>query len=389
MAYSDNSIIYLRELKEQGLSWEEIADEWNDRYEEEVGKKTANALRKAFKHYEGQDLSDDALLKNMKTTHTAKKTSSKLRKENKVLLDNQIIMDDINKALEAIEKFKVGKVKIPKPAKSAHKKKMTIEALISDTHYGLQTKSFNADVARSRMQQYTATFLAEADRYSKNYNVEVFNILLNGDIIQSATMHKDSEKSSHLTNAQQLAVATESLFFDFLLPIAKTGKVVNVIGTGGNHDREDSQRSTVDPGTSYYTFTIYKALENLCRAAGLANVEIDIPEAAYRIYEIYGSHFLVEHGDLMKNNSSNTIENHLMRRSAQADIILQGIRFGHYHTDRIEYLGRFIGNGSLVSDDHYSDGLGYTNRPCQVINFYVETENRDTSYYHSFAVYLD
>lgn len=388
MGYTDQSLKYLKELKAQGLSWEDIAEEYNDRYADSLGKKTWTALEKAYRTYKNEDFSEDVLLKNMKTTHSARKASSKLRKENKVLLDHQLFLDDIDSLLSLISGFDLGKVEVATPKKST-KTKMTIEGLLSDLHYGLKTKSFDADIARDRVARYTQVLLGEVERYSKNYDVETIQLLLNGDIMQSATMHKDSEKSCHLTNPEQLAVATESLFYDAILPAAKTGKKVLIKALGGNHDREDSQRSTVDPGTSYYTYTVYKALELLCRVAGLTNVEFEIPKGPFLVYNVYGSDFIVEHGDLLKNNSEVAMENHLMRRSAQVDKILQGIRIGHYHQDKVGSLGRHIVNGSIVSDDHYSTGLGYSGRPSQVINFYVETDNRESSYYHSLTVDLD
>ena len=391
MSYTIEEIKYLQQLrKETDLDWKEIVAKWNEKFAASSGKKTLNALRKTYKRYEDEDLSNDAFVKTIAEKHTASNTSRKLRAENKVLVETLLQVDEVvEKFEEMLKRFKIPKIKIPKAPKSKRGlTKMTLEALVSDTHYGLKTKSFDSEVARERMKRFTEALIGEEIRYSKNYNVEKFILLLNGDIIQSATMHKDSGKSCHLTNAEQLAIATESLFFDLIYPVAMRGKPVDVSGLGGNHDREDSQRFTVDPGTSYYTYTIYKSLELLCKAAGLKNVKFEIPKKAYLVYDVYNSSFVVEHGDLIRSNKEPDLEQHLMKRAAQVGKLLQGIRFGHYHNDKIGQIGRYIGNGSLVSDDHFGDGLGYVSRPCQIINYYVDTKKRNTSYYHSFVVNL-
>ena len=388
MAWNDKEIKYLKALREESdLDWKEITEEMNEQFTE---RRTLNATRKAYKRFEDEDVSDDVLIKNIKSTATAKKTASKLRKENKVIVENLMGFDDVLEAIESLKKVRLITPKFKKPAKKSKKKKnMIMEPLLSDLHYGLKTKSFDSGVLRDRMKKYTTAFLHSKDREEKSHNIQLIRILLNGDIIQSTSFHgAKSEAACDITNAQQLAVATESLFFDVILPIAEEGHPVEIIGMSGNHDRFHPDKYTIDPGRHYFTWTIYTALQNLCKAAGLKNVDIIIPEKAYYVYDCFGSKFLVEHGDLLKNGSPDTLEKHLMKRSAQTGFILKGIRIGHFHTDYVGSVGRYIVNGSPVSDDHYGDTLGYVSRSCQLLNYYVETDKRDTSYYHSFTVNL-
>ena len=187
-------------------------------------------------------------------------------------------------------------------------------------------------------------------------------------------MHKDSGESCDLTNAEQIAVATRSLYEDVLLPIALAGKPVKVIALAGNHDRERSERVTVKPGKGYYTHSIYKALELVCEHTGLDNVEFIIPDDAYYVYDVFGSKYAVEHGDLIKGDSITALENQIMRRAAQHNVILDGIRIGHFHHTMVSDLGRHIINGSPTSNDHYGDGLGYRSVPAQLINIYMERD---------------
>lgn len=386
MSWSDKEIKYLKTLREEtDLDWKEITAEMNEQF---TKRRTLNATRKAYKRYQDDELTDDALVKNIKSTHTARKAASKLRKENKAIIETLTSFDDVVAAIETLKKVKLQKPKLKKPLKRSRKKTgMTMEALLSDLHYGLKTKTFNFEVLRERMRRYTEAFIKSKNREAKNYNIDMLRVLLNGDIIQSATMHKGSHSSCDLTNAEQIAIAVESIYFDIILPIAEEGLPVEVIGMSGNHDREQAERYTVDPGKHYFTWAIYKGVENLCKAAGLKNVKFEIPLKAYHVYECYGSHFLVEHGDWIKKATPEALEQKIMQRSAQVGQILKGIRIGHFHNDFVGNVGRYIVNASPVSDDHFGDGLGYVSRPAQLINYYVECD-RDTSYYHSFAVNL-
>ena len=388
MSWSDIEIKYLKSLREESdMDWKEITEEMNEQF---IERRTLNATRKAYKRYQDDEISDDVLIKNIKSTLTAKKTASKLRKENKAIVETLIGFDDVLEAVDTLKKIKIGKPKVKKKIKPSKKKKgMIIEALLSDLHYGLKTKSFDSGVLRLRMQKYTGAFIDAKDRAEKSYNVELLRILLNGDIIQSTSYHgAKSIAACDLTNAEQLAVAVESLFFDVILPIAKEGYPVEIIGMSGNHDRFLPDKFTIDPGKHYFTWTVYKGLENLCKAAGLKNVNFIIPLKAYHVYDCFGSKFLIEHGDLVKKGSSEALEKQLMRRSAQIGEILKGIRIGHFHNDYVGNVGRYIVNASPVSDDHYGDCLGYVSRPAQLINYYVETNKRDTSYFHTFVVNL-
>lgn len=51
MSYTTESIAHISELKQQGLSWPKIVEEWNKKYSDEIGQKTFNALEKAYRVY--------------------------------------------------------------------------------------------------------------------------------------------------------------------------------------------------------------------------------------------------------------------------------------------------------------------------------------------------
>ena len=381
--WTDGELKKLFELRAADQSRQEIADA--------LGR-TVKGVEGAIRRYQNSfDNSEDTLAKNITSARRQSKINSKLRKEQRSIVDKVLEQEDfLNEIRKLAKTFKIDKQKVAKVKKSKNKKKMTMELMLSDLHYGKLTDTFNNEVARKRMSTLTNVFLEEMVRESNSFNVERCKLLLLGDIIESATMHREESLTNcEFGNQQQVTAAITSLFNDCILPIAKTGIQVDVVGVTGNHDRLTVQKTYNKPGKEYVTHTIYHILKMLCETAGLKNVSFDIPEGTYAPYEVYGSHYLAEHGDMFSHVQKN-LEAHLAARAIQCGHVLSGIRFGHLHEELSIGRGRFIRNASLPGTDGYSDINGYANTAAsQTINFYVETDSRPTPFYKSFPVYLE
>lgn len=392
IVYTDKHIKYIKQLKEEDLTWQEITRQFNEEFDCDISE---NAIRKTHKRHseidvDGEVSDDTVLIKNLKTSYSARKLKNKIQKENKALLEHSTTLDEfLAEFTKCIKLFDTKKVVIDKPAKNKNKTKMIVEPMLSDIHFGLETETYNADVAQKRVQAYTKTVLKEIDRKAVNYDIQSIHIPLLGDFMQSDSMHgKESAKSCHLTNAEQILKSIEVIFYDFILPIAQKGYSLMISGVCGNHDRSDEKQFIVSPGKSYFNYTIYKMLEILCREKGIKDVTFNIPNGIYHVQQLFNSYFLYEHGHTVKGSSIPALESELIKRQGQCGKIISGIRIGHYHSDLSANEGRHIINASSVSDDHYGDYLGYKSRPGQVINFYVDSD-RESSYYHSFTVDLN
>lgn len=388
-SYTDKHIKWIQENgADTSKTWKEVAEAFGKKF---GIKKTANAIRKTFRLYEGYDLSDDELIKNLKTTHSAKKGRSKVQKENKVLLDYLELQEELNESFRSmLQENDIGKVKLPKVKKSRKKKDLAIEQVITDIHVGLKTKSYNLQICEEGMEKFTRTTLAEIDRLEKNYNVTKIQINFLGDLIQGNALHgADSQASCELSDAEQVVEAVRIFFFKSILPIASTGRKISIIGIAGNHDRQSKDRPVVDAGKRYLTWTIYNCMKMLCEVAGLTNVEWDIPVREYTMFEMFNSKFIVEHGHAagIKPNVK-SLESQLLKRGNQLGIVAQGIRIGHYHGSLIANRGRHIVAPSSTSGDCYGDHLGYVAYPALLLNYYVDTKSRESSYYYSFEVNL-
>jgi predicted MPP superfamily phosphohydrolase len=389
--YTDQHIKILRQLVDSGITWDEVAEAFNKQFKLE---KSADTLRKAYGAYKDFDLDTSEMIDNIRSAHKSKKVKAQVAKENRALLE---YMDNLENTVEAVEGAikgilkaeKAKKVKIPKPAKNK-KRNMTMEIMLTDIHYGKKTKDVDLSVIRKRVKKLTTVALEEADRYDKLYNMERFIVFLGGDIIENADFHgKESQRSSEFGNNQQKQEAIQSLYLDVLKPLALTGKKIEVIAVTGNHDRPDEHKTFNDPGLENHTWVIYKALELLCSEMGYTNVSFDIPVGAYTHLDVYGSIVLYEHYDYIKGNSKQAFENHMAKRGRQLGKMVSYIRGGHYHEYTMFDRGRIIINASVVGSDSYSDINGYTTTACQCINYYIETDSRPDSFYHSFPVYLE
>jgi len=388
--YSDDMIRFIGDELAKGSSWNHIAKEFNSKFSFKKAK-TQAALQWAYQNYKNCVFTEDEMIGNIKSARRASNSNRKVKKENNVIIDHLNQQEDVVKAIEKVIKSgNVSAVKIPKPTKpSKNKTDLAVEMLISDIHIGIKTKSTNLDVLERRVEKFVEVTLEEIERLKKNYNVVKVHMILNGDLMQGNHLHGyDSAKSCEFSDARQVAEVIRVMYYKAIVPLAKTGIKLDILGMCGNHDRQGKDRSTVEPGEEYLTYTMYTSMQMMCTEAKLTNVSWEIPIKEFAVYEMFGHWFAVEHGHAPGLKPTEvSLEKQLLKRSNQAGKILKGIRIGHYHSPLISGLGRHIVNGSPVSDDHYGDLLGYVSYPSQMLNFYVESD-RDTSYYHSFQVNL-
>ncbi len=389
-AFTDSQLAEITLLKSQDNDWETISKKVNKKYKL---SKSSEACRHAYRRYGSLfDMSNEEVqVKQLQEVSRVKRSNSKVAKENRVLLDYMNVKNEIMEELKGmISKVNTGKINILKPPKKDTKKKpMTLELLLSDLHYGKKTERFNLTVARARMQELGKVVLKEIDRCSVLYTVERVVIALLGDIIESSTMHGiESARGCEFGNAKQVQSSIESIFFDVILPIAKTGIVVDIPAVTGNHDRTEMSRTYHNPGEDNLTWIIYNGLKMMCEAYKLKNVTWDIPIGPYTMTQIYGNTVLYEHGDNAKGKTEAALEALLSKRQGQLKKIIDFFRLGHFHS-RAEFgRGRIIINESLPGPDSFSDVLGFDSHSGQTLNYYVPTTQRPNCFYRSFPIYL-
>jgi hypothetical protein len=217
-----------------------------------------------------------------------------------------------------------------------------------------------------------------------------------GDFIESSTMHgTESAKGCEFGNSRQVQEAMDSLFELIILPLAKTGINIDIIGVTGNHDRTEEHRTYHNPGEENLTWIMYNGMKKFCQYSGLKHISWKIPTNPYQLIDIYGENVLYEHFDNVKgNNLRSGIETLKSKRTNQLGKPISFIRGGHYHEPAEFGLGKITVNGSLCGNDSYADVLGYDCEASQTLNFYIKKEKTDsvkriTSFYKRFLIQLN
>lgn len=391
--YNENEIAYIINKKETtDLSWAEIADKFNKKFKKD---KNFECMKKCYQRYKNYFDQGDNHIRTLKTVYRTRKSNSYTAKENRTILDHWIKRDDFLEAVrDTVKGISLTKYRVPKRKKSSAKKNMTLEVLFSDVHYGkyidgIEGNFVDLKIIKERVKKVTDSVIKEINREGKSFNVECIVLAMLGDVIENADFHGlESAKGCEFSTSRQVQESIESMFSDLILPIALTGVKVKIPCVTGNHDRIGKDKTYVKPGEDNLTFIIYKTLEMLCKASGLKNVEFDIATGLYTYVTVYNNVIVYEHGDELKNLNRDTMVTQLNKRQSQIGKVVHFYRVGHWHEPVSYGQGRIMVNGSVPGQDSYAESKGFWSEPVQIMNYYVETKNRDTCFFRSFPIYL-
>lgn len=403
--WTEDEIAFIIEHKEEKhdkngkkLTWIDIADKYNKKYRTKKGleERDFECVKKCYQRYQNYFERDDDKIQSLKKMHRTKKSNSATAKENRTILQLWNERDDLLEVIDnTVKKISLKKYKVPKIKKSNKKKNMTLELLFSDVHYGKLIKDVNGKSVdhkeiRNRVRKIADVIRKEIIRESKSFNVERLMIAMIGDLIENADMHgMESVRSSEFGTSKQVTVCIESVFYDLILPLALTGIKIDIPCITGNHDRVGKDKTYNNPGEENLTHTIYNTLEMLARQSNLKNVTFSICLGTYMSEEIYGNTVVYEHGDELKNLNRDTMANMMSKRGSQLSKVVDFYRVGHYHEVVMYGQGKMMVNGSVPGQDSYADVKGFNSEAVQILNYYVETDNRSTCFFRSFPIYLE
>ena len=377
-------------LKLSGKSWSSITQSINHKYGLDL---TQEQVRQTYKRYRDQYTRQNEYVEigYLRESARLKRESSKKNRTNNLILKEldryDDLLIDIEKALENCTAITLPTLStIPE---DSTKKDMVVELLISDTHMGKKTATFNSEVYRRRVQVLSDFFISEVQQACRSFNVTKIHLAFLGDLIESATMHGvESAAQCEFGNSEQVRKCVEVLWESLIIPISALGIPVYLPCVTGNHDRSATARTYNYPGRSNYTWVIYKMWQMLAKALHLRHLHFDIPEGSYCTAKIFNNTILYEHGDNSKACTYVALEALLQRRQTQLNCIVDFMRVGHFHEYNVYGWGRIITNASLVGQDSYATVMGFNTYPGQTINFYVENNTRPTCFYKSLPVFL-
>ena len=389
--YPDECILDLFHKLRNGVSFKKITKQLNKKYK--LFNDQSHYRNLYARHKDRFDLGENEKLTidMIREAATARKGRTASNKKLKKVLDEWDVKDHLLDDFCKIVKKVTGTRTILKKAKKNSVKignaNMTMALDISDIHGGLATKFYDYKKIKKRLEYLVGVFLEEYDRNSRTHNVEDFVIGLNGDMIHNDKLHEDSSKACEESIPGQLYNVTEIVFESIIEPLALIGLPIRVVATAGNHDRTCKSRAMFQQGKEAYTWTVYKTLELLADKLKYNNVKFIIPEGYGAVVKIQGANILYEHGDMIKGSTEAILRAHLNNRSEQYQMILHGLRIGHFHNFR-QFGRKIIINGGLICGDDFSDSSGYAAEPVQTIVTYCKSPNRNNSLYKVFPVIL-
>jgi hypothetical protein len=407
---SDEALRELVALRGTGLTYEEIADQLNEEFSAEDPNLTGDSVSGLYTRYQhvfavGAETADAATLK---ASERVRRNNSKLGRDNRKLLGHMIEQEDVLTQLSAmVDKLNVPArpraTRRPKTAarrRGPERRKLTAELLVSDVHMGKLVRGpggevlFDRRVCERRLEMLTTVVLQELERKLAHYQIDRFILAMLGDMIENSLMHgKESMGACEFENPEQVRWIVEAMWTKVLCPVYEWCVAQNVellvLGITGNHDRQDETPTFNLPGQNSLSWLIYQMLRLLTERSGM-KVTWTIPEGVYTVIDIYGTRVCYEHGDRVRGDfGKKNLIAHLTKRSAQLGMMLKGLRVGHIHEYSCYDNGTVVVNASVPGMDSYADVNGYRSVPGQVISYYVETQNRDTSYWYSFLVNLE
>lgn len=365
--FTDKEILFIKGLKESGATYAEIADEYNSQF---GASKTAESMRKAYVRYGDFDFSQDEMLANIRSAHSARKSKGRIAKENRAILD---LLDEKDNFLEEFELLLATyPPQIHKPIKLKKKKTKidrTIFAHLSDTHFHAMIDEEEmgglnryGNVEEARRLAYFFTQVADFKKQHRDATELV--LALNGDLTQGI-IH-DQESTPVMTTQFSAALHLLSQGVSFL---AQHFDSIRVLCTPGNHGRfmhkGNKGRQTKQKWDGFDTM-LHTALKHILKDH--KNVNFEIPTTPYISADIQGHHFFITHGDSVispgnvgKTIASESIKNKINDLNSGLSRDIDVVVMGHVHVPTYQTLNNgceLVVNGTMSGTDEFAQSIG-------------------------------
>lgn len=270
-------------------------------------------------------------------------------------------------------KLNVDKLNVPTWAYEAKKSKApgVPKIMLSDLHWGEMVRSeqiggvnsYNLAIARRRMRQVIDTTIALSRILSPTMDYPGIVCPLGGDMI-SGNIHDELAASNELNTMPTLMDIYRNLVAAITL-LADTFGNVFLPCVSGNHDRDTKKTWSKDRNHTSFGWLLYQFL-----AAHFENdkrVTFYIPDGSDALYRIYGTRYLLTHGDQFRGGDGiigplgpvTRGEQKKNTRNAAVGQDYDVMIFGHFHKRML--TARLRGNGSLKGYDEFahSNNFGF------------------------------
>jgi hypothetical protein len=304
-------------------------------------------------------------LKDFKTTHDPATIIADLRNQLEEAKEEaqtaSALRDFLGSAKLATNELDLPKwVFEPKKAKAPGVPKL----MLSDLHWGERVfakqiggvNSYNLAIARRRLQTVVETTIALCKILDPTMSYPGFVLPLGGDMI-SGSIHDELAATNEL-NTMPTLLDLYGILVAAITLLANTFGAVFVPCVSGNHDRDTKKIWSKDRNHTSFGWLLYQFLA--LHFAADKRVTFYIPDGSDALYRIYGTRYLLTHGDQFRGGDGiigplgpvTRGEQKKNTRNAAVGQDYDVMEFGHFHKRML--TARLRGNGSLKGYDEYA-----------------------------------
>ena len=237
-------------------------------------------------------------------------------------------------------------------------------------------KPYNIDIFKQRLDFLYESVMNITDRHRKDFNIPNLNIFMLGDIVEGSKIFRGQGSRIETDEVEQMFEGQE-MISNFLRSLARNYDHISVPCVYGNHGRV-ADRKDQDLGYVNWDYLVYRNMKQIL--SGVKNIDIKVDKSWWRIEEVGGWKFHMEHGDRIKRymqipwygaerNDNRTFK--MMSdigKEIGKDYAYDYYVFGHHHVpwECDANRGERICNGTFSSGNPYAmRDLKVTARPTQ------------------------
>ena len=261
------------------------------------------------------------------------------------------------------------KITLMRPPKYKGKRKAQVQVLmLSDTHAGTSTPSYNPDVYKQRMKNLFNNLCLIRLLQSEQHPLEKLVIFDLGDDVQGENVGFQMDLDQFIMPVfNQVFDLWLPTMQDFLVSLLQVYRSIEYYGVRGNHGKLGKRVST--------KVSNWDAVAQRSLKMALANYkEISFTLQHNTFYlkaEVLGWQYLLTHGDVIKMNYTLPYYGIDRKTSRWAHEVgpVDVFCVGHFHSPfRLRPWGKpLLGNGCFPTDDEYAiSTIGISGDPVQV-----------------------
>jgi len=297
----------------------------------------------------------------------------KLRREQEKRYNEENLIEELKTVLSVARPLKA----FPRKSFKGEHQEQEAVLLFSDCQIGekIQKKEtgyldYNIEIFEERLKRLYNSVLNIINRHRKDCDINNLNIFMLGDLVEGNGNIYRGQAPRLATDVVEQVFNGQQMIADFLRSMARYFEKIVVSCIVGNHGRlrgKDEDLEYVN-----WDYVLYRNLQQIL--SRVKNIEFRVDKRWWRIEEVQGWKFYMEHGDRIKKYmtipwySAERVDNRVLKMLRAMNKDYDYFVFAHHHTS-IEWdagVGERICNGAFTSGNPYAmRELKVVSRPTQ------------------------